>query len=143
DVPTRQRRQRLRLPLITLAELLPIGRGGWTLVWAYPRMPQDLAGLKGGPVRRFLEDQVLRKVSWVIADVYPRKEDVMYLTPPGFPAGVLPEYAEAAEFFAGKGVGGTGVTPVHVPGIFQKYAALILAFYLLRKQVAIEVPELV
>ena len=52
-------------------------RGGTRCFFALPRMPQDVAPLEIGAIARLLEDQILREMIAVVANMQARDEDVL------------------------------------------------------------------
>lgn len=129
----RQRHQCLGLGLIRRAGI----RSG-------PGMAKDVARLEVRAIGRFLEHQIFRKVLGIVSDMKPREKYVLALRKHPFPAAplrFLPKYAQTAQLFRRQRVGGTGVAPVHVPGILQEQTSFMLALHLLAEEVPIEVAK--
>src|ERR1043166_3888053 len=52
---------------------------------------------------------------------------------------VDPEYAQVSQLLMGERVGGTGIAPIHIPGIFGEYRAHVGSFDLLLEHVAVKI----
>ena len=76
DVPSGERRERLRFALLSLAHLLAVAVGATRHLFR-ERVAEDVAALEVASVRGFLENEVFREVLAVVADVEPGDERVL------------------------------------------------------------------
>jgi hypothetical protein len=67
DVPPCERRERLRLLLVSLGQCLAILRYGGAAVGADPGVSQDVAALKSGPTAGFMKPEIVREVFAVVS----------------------------------------------------------------------------
>src|SRR5438876_7928528 len=113
-------------------------------------MAQNVAALEIAPVASLLEDEVLRKMRGVVAQVQPCHIDILRPADnwpaqgPWLPwraALLKPEHAELSQFIVGKRISRARITPAHVPGVFLKNHAHIFFLHLLVEHRAIEVGE--
>src|SRR4029079_15106850 len=78
DLPAGERGERLRLALVTVGQRPAILLRGGTRISAAPVVAQDVTPLEVLPIASLLEDEVLREVRAVVAEMQPRDEDVAW-----------------------------------------------------------------
>src|SRR4029078_4803959 len=74
--PAGERGERLRLALVTVGQRPAILLRGGTCISAAPVVAQDVTPLEVLAIAGLLEDEILREVRAVVAEMQPRDEDV-------------------------------------------------------------------